>query len=121
MPSVAFIGGKLTRTRWWGPLCSLDVTKVLWGLLCGVGVASGYAAYFTSSAHISPTIAFGIVCCNPLLALVIDILRCEFRGSSTTLKVYLALSLVSYGAAIAMLASIPSHASSRADGSGSGS
>jgi hypothetical protein len=80
-------------------------------VLCGVSVSTGYMAYFTSSAYISPTIAFGaylgsdyclcmgrsrkttaashirrcrcqyhacmagIVACNPVLAMIIDLLR----------------------------------------------
>jgi hypothetical protein len=39
-----------------------------------VAAGTGYIAYFLSSAMISPTIAFGIVACNPMLALLIDIL-----------------------------------------------
>ena len=156
IPSVAGLGGLLTGTGWWRPLRELGWAQVLWGLLCGVGVASGYAAYFISSAKISPTVAFGIVCCNPLLALLIDILRCEFKGgrptTSTTiaiaiitsgspfsdaphsfyppprsagggakLQLLLTLSIVFYGTAIVILASVPASSSRPHKGGESGS
>ena len=53
-------------------------------------------------------------------ALLIDILRCEFRGTSTAVKAFLVLSLAAYSAAIGVLASIPAAKSTDGEG-GSGS
>ena len=62
----------------------------------------------------------GIVACNPLLALLLDILRCEFSGTAVRVKIYLALSIVAYGSAIGVLSQIPSGGKSN-NGSDSGS
>jgi hypothetical protein len=70
-------------------------------------------------AYISPTVAFGITACNPVLAMIIDVLRCEFRGKSTKVKGFLLLSICSYGAAIAVLSQIaPQHAGHSTGGAG---
>ena len=58
----------------------------------------------------------GIVACNPLLALLLDIARCEFSGTSARVKLYLVLSIAAYGSAIGVLSQIPS-----GGGTGSGS
>eukprot|EP01052_Picozoa_sp_SAG31_P011598 SAG31_NODE_659_length_13095_cov_4.439597_8_plen_305_part_00 len=44
IPSVALLGGRLTHTTWYASLQDLGWPNTLAGILCGVGVASGYAA-----------------------------------------------------------------------------
>ena len=121
LPFIASIGGCITGTGVLGPLRNLTVLSAFYGILCGIGVSTGYMAYFTSSAHISPTIAFGIVCCNPLLAMALDIVRCEFRGVSLTVKVILAMAIVCYSSAIAVLSQIAGDASDTTGSDSSGS
>ena len=61
----------------------------------------------------------GIVACNPLLALLLDIARCEFSGPSARVKLYLVLSIAAYGSAIGVLSQIPSGGGGSGSGSGS--
>lgn len=145
LPSITNLGGWLTGTGVIAPICDLNVRSAAFGILCGASVSTGYMAYFTSSvsnssglymrlqysdtadrltirpdqAFISPTVAFGIVACNPVLAMIIDVLRGEFRGTSTSVKVFLLLSICSYGAAIGTLSQIPpQHTGGSSSGAG---
>ena len=59
-------------------------------------------------ANFSRSLCTGIVACNPLLALLLDIARCEFSGTSARVKLYLVLSIAAYGSAIGVLSQIPS-------------
>ena len=61
----------------------------------------------------------GIVACNPLLALLLDIARCEFSGTSARVKLYLVLSIAAYGSAIGVLSQIPSGGGGTGSGSAS--
>ena len=58
--------------------------------------------------NFSRSLCTGIVACNPLLALLLDIARCEFSGTSARVKLYLVLSIAAYGSAIGVLSQIPS-------------
>jgi hypothetical protein len=98
LPSIASISGRLAGTGVSGPLRALEWRQARWGILCGFCVASGYIACasccrlcawccsaehssapadFTASTHIPATVAFGIVACNPVLAMILDICRCD--------------------------------------------
>lgn len=120
VPSITNLGGWLTGTGVVQPLCALTCRATFYGVLCGVGVCTGYIAYFTSTAaHVPATVAFGIVACNPLLAMLLDILRCEYYGASCTIKLLLLTSMGCYFAAICVLAQIDGGSESDASGSGS--
>ena len=58
--------------------------------------------------NVSRSLCTGIVAYNPLLALLLDIARCEFSGTSARVKLYLVLSIAAYGSAIGVLSQIPS-------------
>jgi len=66
LPSITTIGGTLTQTGIIRPIRALTLRSAAWGVICGASVATGYYAFYTSSAHISPTVSFGIVACNPV-------------------------------------------------------
>ena len=103
IPTITNFGGYLTGTGVVKPIQALDIRAVFWGVMCGVFIASGYVTYFASSAVISPTVVFGIVTCCPLLTMVVDIIRGEFKGTSMNVKICLGLSITAYSSAIAVL------------------
>lgn len=116
LPSVTFIGCRVTGTSCRESLAAItlknshgkislkQIRKLGFGVLCGVLVNSGYQCYFLSSAHISPSVAFAIGACNPLLAILADTIRCKFRGASIAAVVVLVLAVVLYASALAALA-----------------
>merc|ERR1712232_167831 len=83
---------------------ALTLKRIVFGCLCGFAVNSGYVMYFLASVPISPTIAFCMVSCNPLLSLALALLRCQFRSAPRKQLHLLACSAACYTAAIAVLA-----------------
>ena len=104
LPSVAVIAGRLGGTGVMSPCHQLNRSQIGWGLVCGLSVSSGYLAFFLGSQAASPTVVFGIAHCNPLVALLIEIVWVgSFRGASQRVRVDLALCVTLYCAAIGLL------------------
>jgi len=103
-PSVAYISGRLGRTGVLGPLRDLNTKTVLWGLLTGMSVSSGYIGYYLGSSVIPATACFGIANCNPLLALLLDVFVVRsFDGAPSLVKSLLAACVAAYFTAITLL------------------
>jgi len=103
-PSVALIGSRLGGVGIKESCQMLTVKRLFFGCLCGAIVNSGYVLYFLSSLSVSPTIAFCLAACNPLLSLAIDSVSCRFRNGSKKQLASLLVSGILYTTAIALLA-----------------
>lgn len=74
-----------------------DTTRVLWGICCGIAVSSGYFGYFLGSSNFSKTAAFGIICCNNIVAVIIDAMVLKkYSDSSFKVKGLLSLAVMLY-------------------------
>lgn len=74
-----------------------DTTRVLWGICCGVAVGLGYFGYFLGSSNFSKTAAFGIICCNNIIAVIIDALVFKkYAQSSFKVKGLLSIAVMLY-------------------------
>jgi len=79
--------------------------RLLWGIVTGVSVSSGYFFYFTATYNKMDKIvvpASVIVQCNSLVAVVTDVMRGEFNGASAKTKVLLAAAVTFYFNAVLM-------------------
>jgi multidrug transporter EmrE-like cation transporter len=106
LPSVAFISSRISHTGMFTPCLNLTPNAVKWGVICGISVSSGYLAFFLSSeaASAAATVVFGIAHCNPMVALLIEVLWMgTFRGGSSQVKLYLSLTICLYCVAIGVL------------------
>lgn len=103
-PSVAWLGTFLEKTRLSDSFRELTLKRVIFGLLCGCIINSGYVMYFLASTVILPTISFCITSCNPLLSLAIAFLRCQFKDAPKKQLLSLIFSVLCYSSAIAILA-----------------
>jgi len=104
LPSVAFISSRVSNSDMFTPCLDLTPNAVKWGVICGVMVSSGYLAFFLSSEAASTTVVFGIAHCNPMVALLIEVLWMgTFRGGSNQVKLYLSLTIGLYCVAIGVL------------------
>lgn len=85
----------------------LGRTKKAWGVICGLGINSGYCFYFTATAAVPSAVVFGITCCASIVPLLREVLVTDsFTGATNRVRVFLLLSFIFYAAAIGVLASI---------------
>jgi len=78
---------------------------LFWGLVCGVAVGTGYLFFFTATSVDMTEIvvpAAVIVGCNPLVAVLIDIIRGEFAGTTWRTRAMLAFAIVLYFGALVL-------------------
>lgn len=104
-PSVAYLGVRIGDASLADAFRALTPRRLVFGCLCGFVVNSGYVMYFLASTLISPTIAFAMAACNPVLSLAIASLRCQFRDASRKRLILLGSSAFLYTVAIVALAS----------------
>jgi len=77
--------------------------RLFWGMTTGFGVASGYFFFFTATHYEMSKIvlpATVIVYCNPLVAVVTDIVRGEFSGAELKTNIFLSLAVTLYICAV---------------------
>lgn len=77
--------------------------RLFWGITTGLGVASGYFFFFTATHYEMSKIvlpATVIVYCNPLVAVVTDIVRGEFSGAELKTNIFLFLAVTLYIGAV---------------------
>jgi len=87
------------------PKYILTRRRLLWGIVTGVSVSSGYFFYFTATYNNMDDIvvpASVIVQCNSLVAVITDVLQGEFNGASVKTKVLLAGAVMFYIGAVLM-------------------
>jgi len=74
-----------------------DMPRVLWGICCGFCVSLGYFGYFLGSSNFSKSASFGIVCCNNIIAVIIDALVFrKYSHSSWKVKGLLTIAVFLY-------------------------
>ena len=104
-PSVAWLGTHLSQTTIAASFSPEVMTwsAVLWGIVCGITVSSGYLLYFKASESVPATVAFSFSACNPLISIFIDGFGGKFRDFTRSQWSYLAASVALYGLAIGLL------------------
>lgn len=85
----------------------LKLRQAAFAVLSGSGVSLGYLCYYLASTGVPAAVAFGIGPASaPLVAILLDLLNGEFRRTPPRGKVVLCLCILSFGGAIATMASI---------------
>jgi hypothetical protein len=86
------------------PNSEWDTPRVLWGICCGVAVGFGYFGYFLGSSNFSKSASFGIVCCNNIIAVIIDALVFrKYSHSSWKVKGLLTIAVFLYFGCVIVL------------------
>jgi hypothetical protein len=85
------------------PEYKLTWRKLFWGITNGLGIITGYFFFFTSTYYNMVKIVVPgtvIANCNPLVAVLIDIVRGEFTGSPLKTKILLVMAVTLYFGAV---------------------
>mmetsp|Transcript_50833 Transcript_50833/g.115624 ORF Transcript_50833/g.115624 Transcript_50833/m.115624 type:complete len:348 (-) Transcript_50833:82-1125(-) len=110
MPSVLFLTASIegkTVAQAAKEVRGLALKNIAWGVACGCGVSFGYFGYLLGSTVVNATVAFGITCCNALIAILVDIAFGDnFRGLALRPKLFFGLAVVFYVGCIGVLTSI---------------
>lgn len=78
--------------------------RVFWGMICGVAVGCGYFGYYLGSTNFSKTASFGIVCCNNIIAVLIDALVFQkYAKSSFKVKILVTIAIFLYFSCVIVL------------------
>jgi len=81
-----------------------ETGRVMWGCVCGFCVGLGYFGYYLGSTNFSKTASFGIVCCNSIVAISIDVLIMKkYQHSSPKVKYLVFLSILLYLSCVIVL------------------